>query len=116
MHVHLLSVKSADSLSSQLGHIKLRLCLTILGAIGTTCASASVFRGVFLEALRQTLLRNPGVAAAEWHNAIANPAIETESRLAPDSALFDIDANFFANLMDDASILHLWEGLNSADF
>lgn len=56
------------------------------------------------------------MAAAEWHNAIANPAIETESRLAPDSALFDIDANFFANLMDDASILHLWEGLNSADF
>ncbi|OJJ32923.1 hypothetical protein ASPWEDRAFT_42951 [Aspergillus wentii DTO 134E9] len=90
MHVHLLNSKSPDTLSRRLGLNKLDLCMMVLEQMQQAYPSASIFRGLFLEGIRQV---GPEV-----------PSVEQEGINISDDV---IDA-----LLDEASIVNLWESIN----
>ncbi|KAJ5120553.1 Transcription factor [Penicillium bovifimosum] len=114
MHVHLLNCKSTDPLSRHLGLIKLELCMIVLEQMQHTHPSSSVFRGIFLEAMRHIF---PNYVA---QSTIPGPAIQESSppqdASADDSvAGITIGENAIDALMDEESesIFNFWESLFS---
>ncbi|KAB8235430.1 Zn(II)2Cys6 transcription factor [Aspergillus alliaceus] len=111
MHVHLLNCKSSDGLSRRLGLNKLELCMVILEQMQHTHPSCSVFRGIFLGAIRQIFPdymarpSMPETTPAEYH--------------IPQDAPFDdpalgmvISDDVIGALMNEGSIYNFWETLN----
>ncbi|KAK2774716.1 hypothetical protein FQN53_003523 [Emmonsiellopsis sp. PD_33] len=113
MHTHLLNCKSADILSRRLGLNKLDFCMAILGELQNAHTSASIYRGIFLEAIRQLF--------PDYNSQAPLPesdAFESSSSMPPDAQSggsppgMTVSDDVINALMDDVSIFNFWESLN----
>ncbi|EIT78082.1 C6 transcription factor [Aspergillus oryzae 100-8] len=108
MQVHLLNCKSSDGFIRRLGLNKLELCMMILEQMQHTYPSASIFRGIFLGAIRQVFPdymvqpSKPGTAAPEY------PILQ-DAPLDDPAASMVISDDVIGALMDEASTYNFWE-------
>ncbi|QMW42179.1 hypothetical protein G4B11_005503 [Aspergillus flavus] len=108
MQVHLLNCKSSDGFIRRLGLNKLELCMMILEQMQHTYPSASIFRGIFLGAIRQVFPdymvqpSKPGTAAPEY------PILQ-DAPLDDPAASMVIGDDVIGALMDEASTYNFWE-------
>ncbi|KAJ5458277.1 hypothetical protein N7475_009665 [Penicillium sp. IBT 31633x] len=103
MHVHLLNCKNSDPLSRRLGLNKIEL---------TPTPSSSVFRGIFLEAIRYIF---PNYVAQSNLPELAisdSPSMQEVSTGDP-LAGFTIGEDAIDALMDEVSIVNFWESFNN---
>jgi hypothetical protein len=112
MHVHLLNCKSADPLSRRLGLNKLELCMIVLEQMQHTHPSSSVFRGIFLEAIRHIF---PSYVAQSNIPELAISESSPPQDVSTDDPLagITIGEDAIDALMDEVSIFNFWESLNS---
>ena len=113
MHTHLLNYKSTDPLSRRLGLNKLEVCMMVMRELEETYTSASIFCGVFLEAMRQlypeysasTTLPPPGMP---------NSNQTTQNTVLPqlDVTLSPMSDDILSALMDGISSPNFWESIN----
>ncbi|KAJ5782825.1 Transcription factor [Penicillium paradoxum] len=112
MHVHLLNCKSPDPLSRRLGLNKLELCMIVLEQMKDTHPSSSVFRGIFLEAIRYIF---PSYVAQSTIPELSTSESSMPQDITLDDPLagFTIGEDAIDALMDEVSIFNFWESLNS---
>ncbi|KAK4082753.1 transcriptional regulator family: Fungal Specific TF [Trichoderma aggressivum f. europaeum] len=111
MHVHLLNCKSTDALSRRLSLNKLELCMMVMEDLEETYTSASVYRGVFLEAIRQLYPNysgSPAGAASTAGGASLSRATPTDDS----AALPNINDDILTTLLDEASCFNFWESFS----
>lgn len=111
MHVHLLNCKSTDALSRRLSLNKLELCMMVMEDLEETYTSASVYRGVFLEAIRQ-LYPNysgspTGVASTAGGVSLSRATPADDSATLP-----NINDDILTTLLDEASCFNFWESFS----
>lgn len=111
MHIHLLNCKSPDPVSRRLGLNKIEVCMIVLEQMQHTHPCSSVFRGIFLEAIRYI-----------FPNYVAQTVLpETASESSPlqevstddPMAGITIGEDAIDALMDEVSIFNFWESLNN---
>lgn len=121
MHVHLLGCKSDNHLTRRLAFNKLEMCMTVMRELQKTHTSASIFCGVFGEAIRQLL---PGPfdesiwGVAQTRLSIAGDATQESAEVASafDSALQPIVTDdVLESLLNETSVYNFWESLNMPD-
>ncbi|KAE8147144.1 C6 transcription factor [Aspergillus avenaceus] len=110
MHVHLLNCKSSDPLSRRLGLNKLDLCMMILEQMQHTYPSASVFRGVFLGAIRQ--LFPDYIAQPMPEETVPQHPISDETYLTDPAAGMVISGDVIDAIMNEVPGYNFWESLN----
>ncbi|KAJ4863563.1 fungal specific transcription factor domain-containing protein [Trichoderma breve] len=111
MHVHLLNCKSTDALSRRLSLNKLELCMMVMEDLEETYTSASVYRGVFMEAIRQLYPNYSGSPAGAA--STAGGASLSRATPADDSAtLPNINDDILTTLLDEASCFNFWESFS----
>ncbi|OPB37651.1 zn2Cys6 transcription factor [Trichoderma guizhouense] len=111
MHVHLLNCKSTDALSRRLSLNKLELCMMVMEDLEETYTSASVYRGVFLEAIRQLYPNYSGSPTGVA--STAGGASLSRATPADDSAtLPNINDDILTTLLDEASCFNFWESFS----
>ncbi|RFU24442.1 hypothetical protein B7463_g11893, partial [Scytalidium lignicola] len=107
MHIHLLNCNAADSLSRHMALNKLDLCMMVMEVLQETYVSASVVRGVFLEALQQLDRNNSGHESipqrGEPELSFPRP-VQAEISTLDNEGLIDV-------LMDEASIFNILDSL-----
>lgn len=119
MHVHLLGCKSDNSLTRRLAFNKLEMCMTVMRELQKTHTSASIFCGVFGEAIRH-LVPGPldetiwGVAQVTRPGAAVPPAPETNPTVAfEDFSLQSIVTDdVLESLLNETSTYNFWESMN----
>ena len=118
MHVHLLGCKSDDRLTRRLAFNKLEMCMTIMRELQKTHTSASIFCGVFGEAVRQLM---PGpLDETVWGTAqIRGPSTTYpvvggaqdigfgETSLQP-----VVTDDILESLLNETSTYNFWESMN----
>ncbi|KAE8378348.1 C6 transcription factor [Aspergillus bertholletiae] len=111
MQVHLLNCKSSDDFIRRLGLNKLELCMMVLEQMQHTYPSASIFRGIFLGAIRQIF---PDYMVQPPKPETAAPEYPTMQDAPPDdpAASIVISDDIIEALMDEASIYNFWETFN----
>ncbi|OQD64276.1 hypothetical protein PENPOL_c008G07375 [Penicillium polonicum] len=111
MHIHLLNCKTPDPVSRRLGLNKIEVCMIVLEQMQHTHPCSSVFRGIFLEAIRYI-----------FPNYVAQtvlPEMESESSPPQEVSTGDpmagitIGEDAIDALMDEVSIFNFWESLNN---
>lgn len=135
MQTHLLFYKSADSIAKRLRLHKLEMCMLIMEELGKTYTVASIYRGIFLQAMHHICSPyQTGVAGSTQvtssvptgHTSDSNcPANEAATgRFVTDTlhsnASFTNSLEqdprlmgcFVDSLTDDSSIFNFWETLN----
>ncbi|KAJ5423810.1 Transcription factor, partial [Penicillium cf. griseofulvum] len=111
MHVHLLNCKSPDPVSRRLGLNKIEVCMIVLEQMQHTHPCSSVFRGIFLEAIRYIF---PNYVAQTVLPELASESSPPQDVSADDPmAGITIDENAIDALMDEVSIFNFWESLNN---
>ncbi|KAG9204287.1 hypothetical protein G6514_001361 [Epicoccum nigrum] len=117
MHVHLLGCKSDDRLTRRLAFNKLEMCMTIMRELQKTHTSASIFCGVFGEAVRQLV---PGhLDETVWGTAQVRGSFTTS----PASGVGTVDFNdpgvqpvvtddILESLLNETSTYNFWESMN----
>ncbi|RHZ62482.1 fungal specific transcription factor domain-containing protein [Aspergillus thermomutatus] len=109
MHIHLLNCKAGDDLLRRLSLNKLDFCMLVMQEMQETYTCASVYRGIFLEAIRQ-LFPSYSVDAAETDveapGAPASPQRQDKSFMG--TLLND---SFIDELMHESSLFNIWEYL-----
>ncbi|RSL46870.1 hypothetical protein CEP54_013648 [Fusarium duplospermum] len=118
MHVHLLDCKSQNPLTRKLGFNKLEFCMEVMRELQKTYTLASVFCGIFGEAIRQlsperpdqsdvngsqTTIRSPDPMQNGGGGLVAGPP-NAESMLISDD-LLEI-------LLNEESGYNIWESIN----
>jgi hypothetical protein len=121
MHVHLLNCKSTHHLIRRLGFNKLELCMTVMRELQKVHTSASIFCGIFREAVRQL---SPGhLDESIWGASERNHTTMTEATTNnalgflnnPDEMLHPfVNDNMLASLLDESSIQTFWESMNQS--
>lgn len=119
MHVHLLGCKSEDHLTRRLAFNKLEMCMTVMRELQKTHTSASIFCGVFGEAIRQLL---PGPFDESIWGVAQAMRPSTAGNTIPDSAetidTFDstlqptVTDDVLESLLNETSTYNFWESLN----
>ena len=119
MHVHLLSCKSGDRLTRRLALNKLEMCMTIMRELQKTHTSASIFCGVFGEAIRQLA---PGpLDETIWGVAqVRHPSMaKTVSPANTQAFQFDefalqpvVTDDILESLLNETSTYNFWESIN----
>jgi hypothetical protein len=122
MHVHLLGCKSENHLIRRLAFNKLEMCMTVMRELQNTHTSASIFCGVFGEAIRQLL---PGPFDESVWGVAQTRQPSTAGTTAQDSAeivdLFDsalqsvLTDDVLESLLNETSTYNFWESLNMPD-
>lgn len=122
MHVHLLGCKSEDHLTRRLAFNKLEMCMTVMRELQKTHTSASIFCGVFGEAMRQLL---PGPFDESIWGVAQTRRPSTAGTTAQDSAqtidLFGpvlqpvVTDDVLESLLNETSTYNFWESLNMPD-
>ncbi|KAF1812114.1 hypothetical protein P152DRAFT_466895 [Eremomyces bilateralis CBS 781.70] len=112
MHVHLLNCKSPDPLSRRLGLNKIELCMMALEQMQHTHPSSSVFRGIFLEAIRHNF---PSYVTQSTIPELAMSESSPLQDVSADDPMagITIGKDTIESLMDEVSIFNIWESLNS---
>ncbi|KAL7941839.1 fungal-specific transcription factor domain-containing protein [Trichoderma barbatum] len=111
MHVHLLNCKSTDALSRRLSLNKLELCMMVMEELEETYTSASVYRGVFLEAIRQ-LYPNYSVSTAGSTSAAGEVSLARATPADDSATLPIINDDILTTLLDEASCFNFWESFS----
>ncbi|KAL6691455.1 fungal-specific transcription factor domain-containing protein [Trichoderma pleuroticola] len=111
MHVHLLNCKSTDALSRRLSLNKLELCMMVMEELEETYTSASVYRGVFLEAIRQ-LYPNYSVGPAGAALTAGGTPLSRATPTDDSAALSNINDDILTTLLDEASCFNFWESFS----
>ncbi|PGH18784.1 hypothetical protein AJ79_00197 [Helicocarpus griseus UAMH5409] len=111
MHIHLLKCKSPNVLSRSLGLNKLEFCMMVMAELQNTHTSPAVYRGIFLEAIRQLFPDykvqtsipdfNPSELSVPYEAAAEGPS---ENLMVTDDI---VNA-----LMDEVSLVNFWESLS----
>lgn len=119
MHVHLLNCKSENRLTRRLALNKLEMCMTIMREMQKTHTSASIFCGVFGEAVRQL---SPGpLDETIWGVAQTrrpSPAGRTVPKNIQAFSLDNIDSHvvvtddMLESLLNETSVYNFWESIN----
>ncbi|KAJ6139441.1 hypothetical protein N7471_005927 [Penicillium samsonianum] len=111
MHVHLLNCKSPDPVSRRLGLNKIEVCMIVLEQMQSTHPCSSVFRGIFLEAIRYIF---PNYAGQTILPKLASESSPPQEVPAEDPmAGITIGEDAIDALMDEVSIFNFWESLNN---
>ncbi|KZM27311.1 DNA binding [Ascochyta rabiei] len=119
MHVHLLNCKSENHLTRRLALNKLEMCMAIMRELQKTHTSASIFCGVFGEAIRQLApgpldesiwgvprIRRPQTVAALSPEGIQAPGVD-------DFALQTVVTDdILESLLNETSSYNFWESIN----
>lgn len=111
MHVHLLNCKSADALSRRLSLNKLELCMMVMEELEETYTSASVYRGVFLEAIRQ-LYPNYSTSTAIGESNATDFSLPRSNPSDDSMILPMVNDDILAALFDEASCFNFWESFS----
>ncbi|UKZ45915.1 hypothetical protein TrVGV298_000109 [Trichoderma virens] len=111
MHVHLLNCKSTDALSRRLSLNKLELCMMVMEELEEVYTSASVYRGVFLEAIRQ-LYPNYSASAAGGSSTVEGVSLPRAAPADDSATLPIINDDILTNLLDEASCFNFWESFS----
>ncbi|KAI8720002.1 Zn(2)-C6 fungal-type domain-containing protein [Fusarium sp. LHS14.1] len=118
MHVHLLDCKSQNPLTRKLGFNKLEFCMEVMREFQKTYTSASVFCGIFGEAIRQLSPDHPDQSDA----ARSQPATRASNSMQNDGGGImagpaDADSmlisdDLLQSLLSEGSEYNLWESIN----
>ncbi|KAH6625113.1 fungal-specific transcription factor domain-containing protein [Boeremia exigua] len=122
MHVHLLGCKSDNRLTRRLAFNKLEMCMTIMRELQKTHTSASLFCGIFGEAIRQlmpgpldeTIWGVPQVRRPSTSGTTAPedaPTININELGAPTLVTDDL----LESLLNESSVYNFWESMNMPD-
>lgn len=114
MHIHLLNCKSADALTRRLSLNKLELCMMVMEELEKTYASASIYRGVFLEAIRQ-LYPNYSVNTS-IHQPDTIPTLPQAEPSNNSTTLPLITDDILDAFLDEASSMNFWESFGDIQF
>ncbi|KAF1924065.1 uncharacterized protein M421DRAFT_425082 [Didymella exigua CBS 183.55] len=122
MHVHVLGCKSENHLTRRLAFNKLEMCMTFMRELQRTYTSASIFCGVFGEAIRQ-LVPGPlnesiwGVAQSEYPSTIGTLAPDSAESVAKDDLALQpvVSDDILESLLDENSTYNFWESMNMPD-
>lgn len=122
MHVHLLGCKSDNRLTRRLAFNKLEMCMTVMRELQKTHTSASIFCGVFGEAVRQ-LLPGPldetiwGVPQMRRPSTARSTAFEDAqtANIVDVAAQPMINDDLLESLLNEASKYNFWESINLPD-
>jgi hypothetical protein len=113
MHTHLLNYKSADPLSRRLGLNKLDLCMMVMSELEDKYTSASIFRGVFLEAMRQLYPEcSEPTALPAPETTDSKPATQNVAPPQLDYTLSPMSDDIVSALMEGISAPNFWETIN----
>lgn len=122
MHVHLLNCKSEDGLNRRLALNKLEMCMTVMRELQKTHTSASIFCGVFGEAIRQLA---PGpLDATIWGVSQARRPSREATMVPAESPAINFDDltfqpfvtdNVLEALLNETSSYNFWESMNMPD-
>lgn len=122
MHVHLLGCKSENRLTRRLAFNKLEMCMTVMRELQKTHTSASIFCGVFGEAIRQLL---PGPFDESIWGVAQTRRTSAAGTAAPDSTeMVDflgpalqpvVTEDILESLLNETSSYNFWESLNMPD-
>ncbi|KAF5020290.1 hypothetical protein F66182_7666 [Fusarium sp. NRRL 66182] len=118
MHAHLLNCKSPDSLVQRLGFNKLDLCMAVMRELQRTYTSASIFCGIFGEAIRllqKSPMNQVGVSGSQLPAVGPDQLQSSDGRGSADPVNTDmpfIDDSFLNFLLDEESGYNLWESMN----
>jgi hypothetical protein len=125
MHVHLLNCKSTQNLLRRIGFNKLELCMAVMRELQKVHTSASLFCGIFREAVAQLLPghldesiwgaseRVPPTAATTTTNEMTSNSLGYLDN--PDEMLPPlIHDDVLASLLDESSIQTCWESMNQS--
>ena len=122
MHVHLLSCKSENYLTRRLALNKLELCMTVMRELQKTHTSASIFCGVFGEAIRQLA---PGPLDETIWGVPQMRVSPTAATMVPDDTqAVNVDSyasrsfvtdDILQSLLDETSTFNFWESINMPD-
>lgn len=122
MHVHLLGCKSDNRLTRRLAFNKLEMCMTVMRELQKTHTSASIFCGVFGEAIRQ-IVPGPldetiwGVARTRRPSTARSVAFEDNQAVNfvdPAAQPTSID-DLLESLLNEAPRYNFWESMNMPD-
>ncbi|KAB8218256.1 C6 transcription factor [Aspergillus novoparasiticus] len=111
MQVHLLNCKSSDGFIRRLGLNKLELCMMILEQMQHTYPSASIFRGVFLAAIRQ-IFPDYMVQPSKPETVAPEYPIPQDAPLDDPAASMVISDDVIGALMNEVSTYNFWETFN----
>lgn len=122
MHVHLLSCKSENSLTRRLAFNKLEMCMTVMRELQKTHTSASIFCGVFGEAVRH-LVPGPldetiwGVAQVRRPATATTMVPETTPTINIDDFAMQpvVTDDVLESLLNETSTYNFWESMNMPD-
>ncbi|KAF9895115.1 hypothetical protein FE257_000017 [Aspergillus nanangensis] len=110
MHIHLLNCKSDDPLSRQLGLNKVEFCMLVLKQMQEAYTVASVYRGIFAEAIRR-LFPTHGNDAMQVNSGMS----ELPLQLAHGAHDFSMDSlpseGLIDELLQESSFFNVWESL-----
>ena len=117
MHVHLLGCKSDDRLTRRLAFNKLEMCMTIMRELQKTHTSASIFCGVFGEAVRQLV---PGpLDETVWGSAQTRGSFTTDLVSGVGNVGFSdpglqsvVTDDVLESLLNETSSYNFWESMN----
>lgn len=122
MHVHLLGCKSDNSLTRRLALNKLEMCMTIMRELQKTHTSASIFCGVFGEAIRQLV---PGPLDEAIWGVAQTIRPSTAGSIVPEhvqAANLDgfalqpiVTDDVLESLLNETSTYNFWESINMPD-
>ncbi|EHK42217.1 hypothetical protein TRIATDRAFT_229782 [Trichoderma atroviride IMI 206040] len=111
MHVHLLNCKSEDALSRRLSLNKLELCMMVMEELEEMYTSASVYRGVFLEAIRQ--LHPNYSASSTMSDSNSTDFSQPRASFSNDAMMVPlINDDILTALLDESSCFNFWESFS----
>lgn len=108
--MHLLNCKGGDPLARQLGLNKLEFCLAILEQLQRTFTSASLYRGLFSEAVRH-IVHESSAQANEPQKIDPGSSVPNDASMENFVTPFTFDDGTINALMDEA-YFNFWEPLN----
>ncbi|PTB42669.1 hypothetical protein M441DRAFT_137092 [Trichoderma asperellum CBS 433.97] len=111
MHVHLLNCKSEDALSRRLSLNKLELCMMVMEELEEMYTSASVYRGVFLEAIRQ--LHPNYSSSSTMSESNSTDFSQPRGSFSNDAMMVPLVNDDILNaLLDESSCFTFWESFS----
>ncbi|KAL6897484.1 fungal-specific transcription factor domain-containing protein [Trichoderma evansii] len=111
MHVHLLNCKSEDALSRRLSLNKLELCMMVMEELEEMYTSASVYRGVFLEAIRQ-LHPNYSASSTMSESSLTDFSQPRASFSNDTMTVPLVNDDILTALLDESSCFTFWESFS----
>ncbi|KAG8411859.1 hypothetical protein J3458_015155 [Metarhizium acridum] len=107
MHIHFLNCKSTDALTRRLSLNKLELCMMVMEELEETYASASIYGGVFLEAIRQ-LYPNYSTNTLACEPIMRDPFFSRANAADESTIMPTANDEILDAFLDEASAMNFW--------